>query len=201
MKNFYIPPRFITLFIFVSILLFIFGTFLSFFLWLIFFFLIVLAFRKIPIDYKDFLGLDKKILYSPVHGRVKKINAEKGEITLKIPFWGPFGIFFPAPGEVLSAEEKLEKRGPFTKLNFKTKFRITEDQEIAMRVESWYLLIGPRMWIVAGDRGRLAANMGMIPFGGKVYMSLPEGSKLKVKKGSRVQVGRSIIAGLKDKHE
>lgn len=142
--------------------------------------------------------MEKKIIYSPIHGRVIKIDEVNKRVILKMPWWGPFGVFFPARAEVMGTDERLVKKGIFTKLDFKAIFKLSENQEIAMKIESWYLLIGPRMWIVAGDRGRLAANMGMVPFGGKVFLTLPEGSKLKVKKGTRVRVGRSIIAGLKE---
>src|SRR5690606_30341075 len=129
MNSLYIPIKFIFLFIFISLILFIFGNFWLFVLWLIIFFFFVVAFRKIPIDYKDYLGVEKKIIYSPIHGRVKKIDETNCELVLSMPFWGPFGVFFPARAEVINTDEKLIKKGIFTKLDFKANFKLAENQE------------------------------------------------------------------------
>ena len=198
MNSFYVSKRYMALFFFVSFILFFIANFWYFLLWFFCFFLGFVFFRKTIIDYRDFLGKDQKILYTPVSGKVIKIDRDKNEMEFRLPFWGPFGIFLPAPCEVVDIEEKIRKHGPFKKAEIKIILSLSSQHQIVVKLYSCYTIFAPKLWIQPGDKGRLAANIGMLPFGGRVKVSCAGVGEMKINDRQWVFVGRTLIASLKD---
>lgn len=198
MKSFYVSKRYLALFFFISLILFIFASFWYFILWLGLFFLCVICFRKTIIDYRDFLGRDRKILYTPVSGKLLKFDQEKNEMLFKIPFWGPYGVFLPAPAEVVSVEEKMKVTWPFKRVRIKIILKVLPHHQIVVKLYSCYIFFTPKIWVQAGDKGRLAANIGFLPFGGKVKINLTSAGEAQINHRQWVFVGRTLIASLKD---
>lgn len=198
MKNFYIPFKFIILFVllfyfFLKIKFYFLSSILPFiflyFSW---------SFRKVVVDYKDFLGIDKNVFYTPIQGSVLRVNDAKNFIKLRIHFYNPFGIFFPFPAEVLSTTLRSKDFKIFKRMYYKINLKTYGNQTVIMEIKSNYIFFKPRLWIVAGDRGRLASNMGMVPFGGIVKVLLPPSSTIQVKEGQKVFIGETIIARIKE---
>jgi hypothetical protein len=176
--------------------------------------LIFLQFRKtktiqITESQESFYLKNRQVL-SPVNGIVKEIEKIKIDennceykIRIYIPFFMDMGLFLPASCEVL--EYKMSKGASLNRFSGKIEdtkkyseidldLKIYQDIQIELRIIKCQIGLIPEIWLTGGDRGKIATNFGMIPFGGTVIMKFKGNWKLNIENGDQLLAGQSKIA-------
>jgi len=174
-------------------------------------------YRKRVILISDKPGVNKKIIYSPISGEVKKVSTNKNhpvfgedliELQLCLPWWKEMGLYLPIAGYVKDVTVGV-KNFSFLRLNtwpnidqkegFKGSLAIILESDdgdsFGLQLVKCPLGMAGRTWVMPGDRGRVAANFGYIPFGGTVLLYLPKFYEILVLEGDKLIAGESLIAG------
>ena len=178
---------------------------------------LLLAFRKNAPFYQDFLRLGQETFLAPAQGKIIAIyetffpeldNTYK-TIVIKVPWWAEYGVYFP-----LGAEVKESKNFRFKVPENKLKLfpEVVGDETFGClmtmlnrEVGEFHLFVAhsgflrrPRFYVRAGDRGRMGANLGFLPFGGIVWLFLaPKGNEIFVKPNDLIDPLGTFIAGTK----
>ncbi len=133
---------------------------------------------------------------SPADGTVKKVNGNTVEI-----FMGPFDCHInrsPLSGKVISIEHTPGKFKPAFREWRKNERRRTlikteeGDLEI-VQIAGWFArrIVS---FISEGENVERGQKIGMIIFGSRVHVTLPEGYEVMVREGDKVYAGKSVIA-------
>jgi hypothetical protein len=183
------------------------------------FFIVMYAFRRVAIPYRETLKLDGELYLSPVHGVVESIRRstsawEDGtkchEVRISIGAWHEKGLYLPTNGEASYLRANKGKKIPRnadSKEFYQPAAELAHtDLVLLSRNETKTLMRfidctygkRPTIWLKSGDRGRGAACFGYYPFGGTLFIYLPENSDILVFEKERIIPGQTVIATLKD---
>lgn len=176
-------------------------------LWTLAFALILFFSRKNKVFYKDNFSMNPDMMLAPVNGKVLNVLSEDGKKTLiqvRVPFYGPIGLFMPFEGVVekldftRKGETSFEKRrGKFT--NRRNGYRLTlrNKTEISVGLNIKGLLgMVPRVYVRAGDKGKSLACFGYAPLGAKLEIAVSNDAKVLVAPGDRLKAGETAVLGL-----
>ncbi len=133
---------------------------------------------------------------SPADGTVRKVQGNTVEI-----FMGIFDCHInrsPLEGRVIMTEHYPGKFKPAFgdwKDNEKRRLLIETEKgnmEI-LQIAGWFArrIIG---FVSEGDKVKRGQRIGMIVFGSRVHVTLPDGFRITVREGDRVHAGQSVIA-------
>jgi hypothetical protein len=192
-----------------SILLFFILPFTYFLIWIFLLSCYLFLFRRNTVTYKNSLSNTVDIILSPASGTVTglvKDNDGNQYVKIRIPIWGPYGLYLPYSSEIHFTHSQGDKkvwRGS-TKVS---------PESLAMRrivefknklghittVEVFSCIFGkkPDIWLAAGDKGRSTACFGLLPFGGSILVKIPKGANLLINQYETVRAGFTILAGAK----
>ncbi len=116
--------------------------------------------------------LSTHLFTSPCRGNVSFIEAitiegkDFWKIILHNPFWNEKGLYLPIASEINQINWSGNKCKIFLTTLSDSKFDYSLDIESNM--------LKPHLWILEGDCGRNNANIGFLPFGGKITIYLPK---------------------------
>ncbi|MBT3584337.1 MAG: hypothetical protein HN509_05505 [Halobacteriovoraceae bacterium] len=220
MLNNYLSKKVIVSAGILSFLFFFFGFFLISFFGTAMLALLLLAFRKNRVLFRENPPtLSEGVLYSPVNGRVAEIrNSCKhktfGEeltlIKIIIPPWKEMGVYLPFSSEV--RDLVVENGKPYfrwSKQNVIEESVATpglsiclaspEGEQIGLHIMRCVFGGWPEIAVMPGDRGKRQVNIGHIPFGGTLLLYLPPNYEILISEGDDVLAGETLVAGLKEK--
>jgi len=200
-------------FIVFSLIVTVFVAFLGGNWWLTCFFALltvfIVCFFRNP---ERFFENDEKILISPADGRVIKIQDVKvdGTISGKFKKISIFMNVFNVHVNRAPYEGKIEAinyhEGKFFSANLDKASQDNERNEVLIRTEDgrfiWTVqiagLIARRIvcWVKPGMNIRKGERFGLICFGSRVDVYLPEDSKISVKLKDKVKAGQTILGYL-----
>ena len=145
----------------------------------------------------------KGVVLSPADGRVvacgKRSNGKK-EIAIFMSLFNVHVNRSPVSGEVTSVKYERGKffvasKDEASEQNERNEITIkTEHGDIIVRQIAGFLARRIVCRVKAGDRLNIGERLGIIKFGSRVEVVLPETAHLMVDKGDRVVGGRTIIA-------
>ena len=178
-----------------------------------------LAHRKNAPFYQDFLRLGQETFLAPAQGKViavyetffPELDNTYKTIAIQVPWWAEYGVYFPLGAEV---KESKNFRFKIPENNMKLFPEVVGDETFGClmtmlnrEVGEFHLFVArsgflrrPRLYVRAGDRGRMGANLGFLPFGGIVWLFLtPKGNEIFVRPGDLIDPLGTFIAGTKGK--
>ncbi|MBL6989377.1 MAG: hypothetical protein ISR65_06350 [Bacteriovoracaceae bacterium] len=197
MTKSFLPARIYVLSLILIVILLYIGLFKAAICVFLFIALMHLLFRKS--DVFPYISNDD-VVTAPVNGYVVSVRSSIGhdffgddlhEITIFIPFWKVFGIYFPTNAEVYDfiKDEKASKA-----YKLMVKLRPTHGKSIGVQLsKNWFMPV-PRIWVLHGDRGQMGAGWGYLPFGGTVKVYLDNNYKVLISNGKQVVATKTQIA-------
>lgn len=213
MKNF-LPTAFHRIFLSLLGLFFLFGLWSLFLIIVIFYALTLAIFRRSKLINFQESEVEEGALFSPVNGKVVSIERDIdhpffGEsmiaIRILINPWNEYGIYLPTTSEV--KEVHLEKSEEF--FRYKRDFPQKEETPNGLcisllnkKLDTYGIQFikcsfggDAEVGVLPGDRGKLRANIGYMPFGGTALLYIPENYKIMISKSDILVAGVSIIGG------
>lgn len=179
--------------------------------------------RKKEPPYLEDQENSKTLIHSPISGKVLEVNKNFNhpflgkdlvQLRLVLPTWKELGIVAPFTSEVKNFKKnrgealfRWAKKDLPIAINDKShpsydnKFYSFEDkkgQEIGIEFVRCSLGLSSKVWVLPGDRVRGRAHIGYFPFGGSVFLYLPNYFEILVNKGETLISGETIIAGIPD---
>ena len=148
---------------------------------------------------------DPGAILSPADGR--GLKADDGQVSIFLNLMNVHVCRSPVSGRVLSLVHRpglflaafkdeaseLDERITLDLQGESVRLRMTLVAGlIARRIVSW---VGEGQWLEAGER------VGIIRFGSRVDLELPQGSSVVVRVGDRVKAGQSVIGRLPGLHD
>jgi len=182
---------------FLSFIIFIFVSPIGFFLWILALLSILIIFRKKNISFQETNKNNKDLAISPVSGVINAVLDGVNHplfgvdlIQVRISCFPPyeFGLYGPSSGEVQVAQ-KSAKGLNIGMVNLNSKI-------IGIEIIPVPNFVPPTYWISAGDKVSASARIGHLQWAGKIYLFLPAGSDVFVKKGQKLYGGETAIASL-----
>lgn len=180
------------------------------------FYIVLLFLRKkkilIPEQAKERVG----VITSPVYGEVKSV--EKGvndeffgqsltAVEVAVPLTSEGGIRLPFNSEVVDNRHQKQKLlFRYSARNFKNNlndrdlgghlitFKGPQGAFLGTRILRCLFGSKPRIWVKAGDRGKMGSLLGHFPFGGLIYLYFLENQKILVKPGDLLRSGETPLA-------
>tara|TARA_Y100000780_G_scaffold132772_1_gene119529 strand:- start:258125 stop:258724 length:600 start_codon:yes stop_codon:yes gene_type:complete len=154
--------------------------------------------RSIWPNYKDGLAINPELIFSPINGKVKWVDNETREVCLSVSLCSGLGVYFPCKASVeelkIKNSNQSKWRGFTNRRNrYNLTLRDTKSDRIFFEIEP--LLLSFRSFVEVGDRAKMSACMGYLPFGGKVKLRFPLDAKLLVSKGETLKAGETVLAG------
>ncbi len=179
-----------------------------FILWSIFISAFLLLFKKNKVIVKDALTNSDDIVITPITGTIKNIENGNGSVRYLIasPFYGNFGLYFPSSSTIEKFEtkvgEKIQRVGRTNKISqdadkVELSFVNKTGRKVGINIYRSLLSGKPHVWPKVGDKGRVSANFGFLPFGGIVEVIIFGESNQLVRNGEKVLSGSTPLAGLK----
>ena len=206
MRKFFISTHLLKKIIVLSMLISFFLPFEIFVTWFFFLALFFLAFKKNKVFLNDAQSSNVGVIVSPVSGTVLDVKLDKNEATytIKSSCFRNFGIYFPLSGSVgqlAFSGGKSVKSLNTKRMNKQYCIEFINKQGHKAKVIFSVNLIGfyNHIWIKLGDKGRVNANLGFVPFGGVFDVVLDVKSNPLVSVGDRVLAGSTPLVGLKGK--
>lgn len=171
--------------------------------------------RRLPPSYQEDSDLKAGILFSPVNGKVIKVNQgidhptignNLQEVVIVSNWVREQGIYFPVRSEIIDINY-VPTKGKFRYVikNFfeKGQERLPSLSIILRSIDS--TLYGmdfykcptgmwPKVRVIPGDRGKAQVNLGFFGLGGTTAMYVPGEYEVCVKEGLDLIAGQSIIA-------
>jgi hypothetical protein len=210
-KKFFISnERFVFLMIITFILMFFFS-FSTLVLWLVCLSFFLYLLRRNKINYKDLYHPSSEVVISPVNGIIKsiykKISLEEQGlwqcVEVEMPYFSEWGIYFPMVAEVYHTEKQSSERlFRFNKIDFRKKYSENRLQfmgrtghQVVLSLLPCPTSMRPRVWVEAGDRGRLGACAGFFPLGGTIAIYLPLECNILVSVDDQIVAGDTVLAG------
>ena len=209
MKKFFIEKdSFVRVVLFGILILLILPT--QFFFFLTFIAVIVLfLFKKNKVEFKDSLSNSADIFLSPANGKVISISEsidKRKIVKLEMDYIGNYGLFLPYSCEISGftknegsrvwrKSKDISESNDYERHSFSLMNKIGHNTEIQLLRS--FISGKPRIWLRPGDKGRVSANFGFIPFGTTLIIKLPVGSNILINELERVRAGSTILAGLK----
>ncbi len=160
-------------------------------LWMSVISLCFIAFKKNKVLLNDSLSNSTDIYVAPVTGKVVSIDFKSEKVIYEIEMnsFTNFGLYLPCSAKV----ECIEKNGKNILIEFINKLNKTT--RIIIKDSKFFTR--PHIWPKVGDKGRVSANFGFVPFGGIVKVELDKDINQLVTVGDRVFAGSSPLAGIK----
>ena len=212
----------IRLHFFLIVTIFIFYLFnwieLCFFLVLLYIGLVIFYRKRTLYDFKieNYYGEN---VNSPIYGKVISILKDIDhpyfgnglrEIKISQKVWRGFGVYFPISSEVYDyieggQESEAPRLGGVAAMRegggYSLIFETEKKTQVGLTLQGFFLGRGggPRINLIQGDRGQVGANLGYFPFGGTVFLYLPDNYEIMIYEGQNVMVS-SIIADIKEKN-
>lgn len=171
--------------------------------------------RRLPPAFQEDADLKSGILFSPVNGKVLKVNEGVDhptlgnnlfEVVIVSNWFREHGVYFPARSEIIDINYNPNKG----KFRYTIKSYFEKDKErlpslsiILRSIDSVIygldfhkcpLGLWPKVRVIPGDRGKAQVNLGFFGLGGTTAMYLPSDFECRVKEGLDLIAGQSIIA-------
>tara|TARA_B100001971_G_C18267956_1_gene595938 strand:- start:31817 stop:32467 length:651 start_codon:yes stop_codon:yes gene_type:complete len=172
--------------------------------------------RRNRINYKEVINIQPDVMLSPVDGVVKEIIPNINDefhnvIGTKIRFaqgwFDPCGIYLPMACQIRNTEHydgeyfiRNRESLKFTHGFYRNNITLKNKANKKSYIELVKCPFGrkPKLWVEAGDKGKLASCIGFVPLGGTVVMTVPNDSEIFCKVGDRVRAGETVISGMRD---
>lgn len=216
--RFFLNSLFFSVFIFIFLFLWILGLYWLFFIALIVFSGFLFFSRRLAPAFQEDADLKSGILFSPVNGKVIKVNEgidhptignNLQEVVIVSNWIREQGIYFPVRSEIIDINY-VPNKGKFryTIKNFfeKGKERLPSLSIILRSIDSTLYGLDfykcptgmwPKVRVIPGDRGKAQVNLGFFGLGGTTAMYVPGDYEVCVKEGLDLIAGQSIIANHK----
>jgi hypothetical protein len=163
------------------------------------------------------------LVYAPISGKVLGIKENidhphlgKGFIQLRLalPFYKDLGINSPFDSEVKDLKMQFgegyyryskkalpvdagQNESLFTEKSFYS-FENTEGHLVGLDFVPCRVGMSAQVWVLPGDKVKARAFIGFYPFGGSIFMYLPDYFKVFINLGDRLSSGETILAGIPD---
>lgn len=181
---------------------------------------ILLLFRKSTSAYLEDIAFKKGVLFSPVNGRIVNITknlelpdmeGKWSEVKVIINPWNETGIYLPTKVEIedfsLTGRKPHLRYLPWSKKGKeenkedereKLSLTIKDEMENLIKMVFVRCYVGgrPEIFVMPGDRGKQQANIGHFPFGGTLFLYLPEKYEILIGELDQVVAGETLLAGL-----
>ena len=140
---------------------------------------------------------------SPVNGRVQSIDTLQSPYLEKPAVWiviqmSPLDVFSvrsPMEGKVIeqwNGKGGVSRGGP----RYAQWIQSDEADDVVQVIIPGITFIRPRCYVHSGERIGQGQRCGFVHFGGRLEVWVPEGSRIDVEVGARLQAGSDIIATL-----
>jgi len=215
MKSFFIRREKLVKILLISLVIFNLFTYPFIIIWCFSLVLYFVIHRKNSVDFKEVINLQPDVVLSPASGKVLEIQkdvvdefhgVEGTKIRVAISWLNAFGLYLPISGTIQNVERfegqkfyRLKNKLSFTNGFNRQNLTIKNNSDRVIYLELLNCPLGktPRTWIEAGDKGRLASNIGYFPLGGTVVITLPKDSEVFCKVGDHLRAGETVLSGLK----
>lgn len=177
-------------------------------IWLLFIAVTLVLFKKNKVLVKDSLANSIDIIISPVTGIVKNIRNDRGQVRylIQTSCLNNYGLYFPFSSIIESFDTKVgaktKRIGRSNKLSsdadsVQIYFVNRTGSKVGINIYRTFFSGKPHIWPKIGDKGRVSANFGFLPFGGLVEVTVEENSNQLVNIGEKVLAGSTPLAGYK----
>lgn len=215
MKSFFIRKEKLLKILLISLIIFNISSYFIIIPWCLILIGYFLVHRKNNVDYKEVINLQPDVILSPASGRILEILDDVNDefhgvsgtkIRIGISWKDPFGLYLPFSGTVQNVESfegkslyRYTERLTFTNGYNRLNIAISNKSGCSIYMELLSCILGrkPKIWIEAGDKGKVASCIGYFSFGGSVVITLPKSSELFCKVGDTLSAGETVIGGLK----
>jgi phosphatidylserine decarboxylase len=150
------------------------------------------------------------LIVAPADGRVVVVKAEENNgrpgnrISIFLAIWNVHVNRAPASGTITRLDYKPGKF--LAAYNANASFQneqnvftqITEDGEIVYKQIAGWVARRVVAWKKAGDTVARGERIGLVRFGSRVDLWLPEGAEILIKLGENVKGGSSVLARMQD---
>ncbi len=141
-------------------------------------------------------------IVSPADGRVVSVekvrdpylDREAVNITLEMSFLDIYSIRSPMEGKV--QQQWYPHAGVEPNTGCYAQWVQSDEKDDVVLAVSGHGIRRPRCYIHAGERIGQGQRCGLVRFGSRLQVFVPENSQLKVKSGERVRAGTSVLANL-----
>lgn len=207
MKKFFINSELLTKINIISFCLLILLPFEYFLIWILGFIICLLLFKKNKVQLNDSLSNSPDIVISPVTGKVIGIDEKDSMriIKLKVSMFRNFGLYFPFSSVVeelkhigknkinLFFSDKTDDESSRYEIVFSNKL----GNELKLNVFDSFFFPEAHIWPTIGDKGRVSANFGFVPFGGIIEVITTKDADQLVSTGDKVLAGGTPLLGFR----
>jgi|TARA_Y100000590_G_C15534830_1_gene944597 hypothetical protein len=150
---------------------------------------IISLFRRKNFDLRNKRAIAQTILYSPVFGKCHSVKTleDSQRVVLNVGFIDLYGLYASGTGEFVEVRHE-ENEGCHMKLKAKS------NDSVQFSFISRFSFFPAQVFLRAGDKVKLGANIGYLPFGGKVVIDLPLNAKILLKPKDKVKAFSSLLA-------
>lgn len=168
-------------------------------LFLLFLIGLLILFRKNEISEANYRTVDSSLFLSPIDGHVTNFKENNDSLAISVPFYRNYGVCMPITGTVVSFFETIRpivNLGPLKLFKIKVSLKINSEEmgAIGLKISNLSLVRKSNIWVRSGDIALRGAYIGYLPFGGKIVIELKENLKVLIKKNTKVQAMRTILA-------
>lgn len=209
MKRFFVEKDIFMRIILLGVLIFLILPFSYFITYSFFIILYLFLFKRNKVIFKDSLSNSADIFIAPANGKVISVTEStdaRKVIKLEMDYIGNYGLFLPYSCEISGftktegarvwrKSKNISESNDYERYSFSLMNKIGHNTEIQLLRS--FISGKPKIWLRPGDKGRVSANFGYIPFGTTLIIKLPVGSNILINELERVKAGSTIIAGLK----
>lgn len=136
------------------------------------------------------------IVLSPADGRISEVG--EGRVGIFMSLWDVHVVRSPVRGRVVLVEERPGGHVPaFLPGAGSRNARVdVVVGRVRVRMIAGALVRKVDCWVEEGQEVEMGERIGMIRFGSKVELTLPEEAKVEVKVGERVRAGETVLGML-----
>lgn len=143
------------------------------------------------------------ILLSPLNGKFIGVESLKDKkikrLTFKIDLLSSYGIFMPLNAEIIDYTESVEPvRGLLKTYRSEVQIQDKNLNQYCLLFQGLNILPRPYILVRSGDKGRVGGLMGHFPFGGEVFLEIPDTCEVVLKENDRVSSYQTVIAKVKE---
>ena len=157
-------------------------------------------FRRRQIDLSELRLSEELLVMSPISGKNLHHNKIENQLSLKMKLSSGFGVYMPITGEVTDFKEEFVKKNRFI-TSYASSLTLEDGQNniFVLSFTSKLHYFRPRIAVRAGDRGKLGATIGYLPFGGNVLLDFDDKSKVTFQAKDRLIATQTVVANIEEK--
>ena len=159
-------------------------------------------FRNKEMNLNDIRLSEKSLLISPVSGRYmqKTETSDSAVVNFEISLIDGYGLYMPVNGEILDFQESILNHKNFLK-PYRCELLIQDKSQLDYKIiiNGLSSIFRPRIYVRAGDKGRIGGLLGFIPFGGKVSLEIPTHCEVVMSNYDKIISSQTVIGKVEER--